>query len=402
MNKLAALLILLSVVCQDSLVCRGASLAGARFQSRLIFGQEAEVIARGFFILRSSPSNFWDRFFTEDLICEEDRVLAVLGKVPSDTLWRFQSSVFSLIKISDAWLISTGSKQVVIGVLDSGVQVSHEDLSSNIFVNRGEILNGQDDDGNGYIDDRRGANTVKLDGDIEDSIGHGTHVAGILGAVGNNNKGIAGINWKVTILPIKVGDSNGAIKLSAVIRAYNYVLDLRERGVNIRVLNASFGGYRSGGEVERAAIRELLNANVILVAAAGNDGINLSNTPIYPASYDLGNVVSVGSIYSSNGKPFVSSFSNFGRAVKIGAPGEDIPSTFLQNEYALGTGTSMATPVVAGALGLYFSVRKRASVRRALSDLYKSCRKYSHLTQKIKDGCVLDVAMLLKRARRPF
>ena len=91
MNKLAAFLLILSVVCQDSLVCRGASLAGARFQSRLIFGQEAEVIARGFFILRSSPSNFWLRFFTEDLICEEDRVLAVLGKVPSDTLWRLQS-----------------------------------------------------------------------------------------------------------------------------------------------------------------------------------------------------------------------------------------------------------------------------------------------------------------------
>jgi len=92
MNKLAAFLIMLSVVCQDSLVCRGASLAGARFQSRLIFGQEAEVIARGFFILRSSPSNFWDRLFTErDFICEEDRVLAVLGKVPSDTLWRLQS-----------------------------------------------------------------------------------------------------------------------------------------------------------------------------------------------------------------------------------------------------------------------------------------------------------------------
>jgi serine protease len=400
MIKLAALLLMLSVVCQDSLVCRGASLAGARFQSRLIFGQEAEVIARGFFILRSSPSNFWLRFFTEDFICEEDRVLAVLGKVPSDTLWRFQSSVFSLIKISDAWLISTGSKQVVIGVLDSGVQ-RHEDLESNIFVNQGEILNGRDDDGNGYIDDRRGANTVKLDGDIEDSIGHGTHVAGIIGAVGNNKKGIAGVNWKVTILPIKVVDSNGAIKLSSVIRAYNYALDLRERGVNIRVLNASFGGYRSGGEVERAAIRELLNANVILVAAAGNDGINLSNTPIYPASYNLGNVVSVGSIYASNGKPFASSFSNFGRAVKIGAPGENIPSTFLENEYALGTGTSMATPVVAGALGLYFSVNKRASVRRALSDLYKSCRKYSHLTQKIKDGCVLDVAGFLKRARRP-
>jgi len=91
MAKLAALLLMLSVVCQDSLVCRGASLAGARFQSRLIFGQEAEVIARGFFILRSSPSNFWLRFFTEDFICEEDRVLAVLGKVPSDPLWHFQS-----------------------------------------------------------------------------------------------------------------------------------------------------------------------------------------------------------------------------------------------------------------------------------------------------------------------
>jgi hypothetical protein len=91
MIKLAALLLMLSVVCQDSLVCRGASLAGARFQSRLIFGQEAGVIARGFFILRSSPSNFLDRFFTEDFICEEDRVLAVLGKVPSDPLWRFQS-----------------------------------------------------------------------------------------------------------------------------------------------------------------------------------------------------------------------------------------------------------------------------------------------------------------------
>ena len=401
MLKLLTLWIILGVICQDSLVCFGASLAGARFQSRLFGGQKAEVIARGFFILRPSSSNFWPGFLAgPEFICEEDRVLAVLGKTPSDSFWRFQREVFSLVKISEAWLISTGSKQVVVGVLDSGIEVTHEDLSSNIFFNRNEILNGRDDDGNGYIDDIRGANAATMNGSIEDTIGHGTHVAGILGAVGNNRKGIAGVNWKVTILPLKVVDSNGSIKLSSVIRAYNYVLDLRERGVNIRVLNASFGGYQSGGGVERAAIRELLNADVILVAAAGNDGINISRTPIYPASYELVNVVSVGSIYSSNGKPFVSSFSNFGKAVKIGAPGENIASTFLDNEYALGSGTSMATPVVAGALGLYFSVRKKASVRRALSDLYKSCRKHSHLAQKIKDGCVLDVARLLRRARR--
>ena len=238
---------------------------------------------------------------------------------------------------------------MVVGVIDTGIDYKHEDLAANIWINPGEIPdNGIDDDNNGYVDDIHGINSITGSGDPMDDHYHGTHCAGIIGAVGDNGKGITGVNWTVKIIGIKFVSGGFGLDSDAV-ESINYAVGLRNRGVNIRVLSNSWGG---GGYSQSLldAINQANTSGILFVAAAGNNSSDNDASLFYPASYDTLNVLAVASTDHNDN---LSSFSNYGATtVDIAAPGSSILSTYPNNNYYSTSGTSMATPHVAGAAAL--------------------------------------------------
>ncbi|MFZ3091916.1 MAG: S8 family serine peptidase [Nitrospirota bacterium] len=230
------------------------------------------------------------------------------------------------IDAPEAWDITTGSSSVVVAVIDSGVAITnnistgHPDLTVNRWVNAGETcVNGVDDDGNGRIDDCYGWDFVDNDNDPMDYNSHGTHVAGTIGAVGNNGSGITGVNWSVRIMPLRFLGATGSGSTADAISAVSYAVT---KGA--RVINASFGGG-SYSQAMYDAINNARSNNVLFVAAAGNDGTNNDTTPAYPASYNLDNIISVAATDQNDA---LASFSNRGAtSVDLAAPGVNIYST---------------------------------------------------------------------------
>ena len=223
------------------------------------------------------------------------------------------------IKAVKAWDLTTGSTTVIVALIDTGVDYNHPDLASNIWTNPGEIPgNGIDDDSNGYIDDVRGWDFMDNDNDPMDSEGHGSHVAGIISAQGNNGIGITGVCWQVKIMPLRAANSLGYFTTATIVSAINYAV---RNGA--KIINASFGGP-SYSLSEYNAINAARLAGVLFVAAAGNDTSNNDTSPTYPANYALANVISVASTNQNDG---LSWFSNHGSStVHVGAPGENIYS----------------------------------------------------------------------------
>ena len=274
------------------------------------------------------------------------------------------------IDAPEAWDLTIGSRSIVVGVIDTGVDYTHPDLAANIWTNPGEIAgDGIDNDGNGYVDDVHGYDFVNNDGDPMDDNGHGTHVSGTIGAVGNNAVGVAGVNWQVQIMGLKFLDSNGSGPTSAAVSALNYATMMRNNyGVNIRLTNNSWGG----GAFSQAlsdAITASGNAGMLFVAAAGNSASNNDATPSYPASYNLPNIIAVAATDQNDA---LASFSNYGAtSVDLAAPGVSILSTYPNNTYSSMSGTSMATPHVSGAAALAWSYAPGATyqqIRDALFD----------------------------------
>ncbi|MBI1951024.1 MAG: S8 family serine peptidase [Acidobacteria bacterium] len=248
-----------------------------------------------------------------------------------------------------AWSVSTGDAAVRVGVLDSGIDISHPDLAANIWTNPGEIPgNGADDDGNGFVDDVHGWDFVNDDNDPLDDFGHGTHVAGTIGAAGNNGIGVTGVAWQVSLVPLKFLNSAGSGPTSAAVEAIDYTVRM-----GVDVLNNSWGSY----EPSQALVDAILGAagaEVVFVAAAGNNGTSNDSVPFYPASYDLPNVISVA---ATDHYDIKAGFSNYGgNSVDLGAPGVDIFSTLPDGRYGLLSGTSMAAPHVAGTAALIRAV----------------------------------------------
>ena len=247
------------------------------------------------------------------------------------------------INIANTWGITPG-QGVVVAVIDTGVDYDHEDLSSNIWQNSGEIAgNAIDDDSNGYVDDIRGYDFHNDDADPYDDHYHGTHVAGTIAAIGNNNTGIVGVAWSATIMPLKgLGASGGTT--SDLVRAIQYAVD---NGADI--INASWGG--SGfSQALHDAISQANDAGVLFVASAGNSSNNNDSFNHYPSSYNLPNIIAVASTDRFDN---LSYFSNWGsNTVDVAAPGSDIHSTAPNNTYRSLSGTSMASPHVSGAAAL--------------------------------------------------
>jgi|Deesub1362B_J571_1020462.scaffolds.fasta_scaffold04818_2 subtilisin family serine protease len=253
------------------------------------------------------------------------------------------------IDAPEAWEEQTGSPSVLVGIIDTGIDYRHEDLQSNIWVNPGEYgggkeTNGVDDDGNGYVDDWRGWDFANGDNDPMDDNGHGTHVAGIVAASGNNGAGVAGVCWKAGLVPLKFLRADGSGYVSDAIEAVLYAADM-----GIRILNNSWGGRQYSRALEDA-IRYANDRGVLFVAAAGNDGENNDTSPHYPSNYEVANVISVA---ASTDRDRRADFSNYGEeTVDLAAPGERILSTYPGNRYEWLSGTSMATPFVTGVAAL--------------------------------------------------
>ena len=257
-----------------------------------------------------------------------------------------------------AWATTTGSDKVVVAVLDSGVDYTHEDLASNMWVRPAGMAPYRDAE-LGIVDDLNGFNAVDNASDPMDENGHGTHCAGIIGAEGENNLGIAGVNWKVQIMPLKFMNAGGFGTTKDAIEAINYVIERKKAGVNVRIISASWGSTQRSRALEEV-IRKAYENDILFVAAAGNASVNNDRSPHYPSSYNVPNVISVAALDRHDA---LASFSNYGaKSVAVAAPGVDILSTWLGNAYEEKSGTSMATPVVAGVAALVLSEHPRMSV----------------------------------------
>jgi len=253
----------------------------------------------------------------------------------------------------EAWDIHTGDRSVVVAVIDTGVDYNHPDLSANMWVNEAEYQgrSGVDDDGNGYIDDLHGIDTHNRDSDPLDDHSHGTHVAGTIGAVGNNGIGVAGVNWQVQIMACKFMSASGSGWITDAMACVEYVKEMKDRGHNIVATNNSWGG---GGYSQAMADTIAAQSDILFMAAAGNDGTDNDIYPHYPSNYPQANVISVAATDRNDNLAY---FSNYGdRTVHIGAPGSNILSTVPGNRYGYMSGTSMATPHVAGLAGLIKAV----------------------------------------------
>jgi subtilisin family serine protease len=250
---------------------------------------------------------------------------------------------------ASAWARATAGA-VTVAVVDTGVDLSHPDLAPNLWTNPGEVPgNGIDDDADGYVDDVHGVDLLNGDGDPGDDNGHGTHVAGIVAARGENGIGVAGVAWRARIMAVKVLDSHAAGDMSAVARGVRYAV-----AHGARIVNVSLSGPIAGTDIADA-IDEARVAGVVIVAAAGNTGADLDVTPAYPAALAAPNLVAV---TSSDRRGALTRRASFGRAsVDLAAPGQDILSTARGGGYEFRSGSSTAAAQVSGALALLAGAR---------------------------------------------
>jgi len=292
------------------------------------------------------------------------------------------------ISAAEAWTKTTGSNKVVVAVLDSGVDYTHMDLANNIWIRPANIAPYEDRQ-LGTVQDLHGYNAVDNNDDPMDENGHGTHCAGIIGAEGGKNIGIAGVNWTVQIMPLKFMNAGGFGTTKDAIEAINYVIDRHNHGVNVRIISASWGSTMKSRSLEDV-IRKANDAGILFVAASGNASTDNDRSPHYPSSYNLPNVISVAAL-DRNDK--LTSFSNYGvKSVHIAAPGKDILSTWLGDSYEEHSGTSMATPVVSGVAALILAKEPQLTIDELRRRLFDSVDKLESLQGKVATGGRINAA----------
>jgi len=301
-----------------------------------------------------------------------------------------------MIGAPKAWDIQTGSSDVLVGVIDTGVDANHPDLLSNIWTNPGESGGGRennniDDDGNGYVDDVNGWDFFSDDNDPFDTDSHGTHCAGTVAGSGNNGVGVAGVSWQAGIVPLRFLGPDGGSSLDGA-RAIDYATSL-----GVKITNNSWGG---GGynEVLRTAISDANDQGALFVAAAGNSGINIDLIPSFPAGYELPNIVSVAAIDDEQAlaefefQGFVVGASNYGSiGVDLAAPGKRIWSTTPGDSYAAFQGTSMAAPHVAGAAALLWAAFPEDTNLEIRQRILDTAQPLASLSGKCATGAMLYI-----------
>jgi subtilisin family serine protease len=368
----------------------------------------------------------------------ENRTL--FAAAPNDPLFNSDGR-FTNVSALQAWDITTGSSNVVVAVIDSGIDATHPDLAGNMYVNPAEALpaltdgadnnangliddiaeayDGIDNDGNGYIDDLQGWDFADDDNLADDDNGHGTHVAGIIGAVPNNGIGASGIMQDVSLLPIDIGVSTGAVFFEAAIEGLKYLTEMKRlyvdsggtQGANVVVANGSFGGISPQYEVEfDRAVKAAADAGILFVVAAGNDGSDIEAVNDFPAKFSLARD-SVVTVAATDSADLLADFSNYGAtSVNLGAPGVQIASTYAQaldadtngvdddengtidngededfdgliGAFEILDGTSMASPMVAGIVGLLASANPRATPQQLKAALLDGVDKIPSLNR---------------------
>jgi subtilisin family serine protease len=249
------------------------------------------------------------------------------------------------VKATFAWDTTTGDRAVVVGVVDTGIWYDHVDLAANVWSNPGGV--------GGCAAGTYGYNAILNTCDPKDDNRHGTHVSGTIGAVGNNATGVAGINWNTSLMGLKFLNALGSGTTANAIAAIDFAVKAKAAGVNVRVLNNSWGG----GGFSQALLDEINLAgasDILFVVAAGNSASDNDVSPFYPCSYSTPNEICVASTDRNDN---LSGFSNYGAtSVDLGAPGSEILSTVLNNSYATLNGTSMATPHVTGTAALVLAL----------------------------------------------
>jgi subtilisin family serine protease len=312
---------------------------------------------------------------------EPNLVFQLQATTPNDPLFGYEyglnntgstplgaSTADADVDAPEAWDITTGATggaDVVVGVVDSGVDYTHPDLAPNMWRNPGEVPDdGIDNDADGYVDDVYGINAYANNGNPMDDMGHGTHVAGTIAAAANNNEGVAGVAWNAKIMALKFICADGSGSTADAIECLNYAVTMRNRGVNIRLTSNSWGG--GGFETAlRDAITRTSKAGMLFVVASGNggaDGVGDNNDAYasYPSNYNVPNIVAVA---ATDRNDQLAGFSNYGATtVDLAAPGVDIASTKLGGGYQYMSGTSMATPHVSGVAALAFAYKPAATV----------------------------------------
>lgn len=288
-----------------------------------------------------------------------------------------------------AWQMTTGSSNVVVAVIDSGIQSDHPDLDANIWRNEKEIPgNGIDDDGNGHVDDYLGVDLVSPGQPISDANGHGTHVAGTIAAVGNGGGSAVGVAWGAKVLPIRVLDAEGKGTHAQIIQGFEYAA---KSAAQPRVVNASLGGSFYS-EAYLATLRNLGAKGILVICAAGNDSENNDEEPSFPANYRLPNVLSVAAVRRDGALAVFQNreTSNYGaESVHVAAPGTAIFSTLTGSSYGLNEGTSMAAPHVSGVTALILSLYPDASIVELRLRILQSCLPLPMLGNKVVTGGIV-------------
>ncbi|KHD87271.1 MAG: subtilase [Bdellovibrio sp. ArHS] len=374
-------------------------------------GQNIVVIKRPVFEIQSNVVKSLSENPIVDIV--EPNYIYRINKTPNDPmlgqLWGLKNSgqqdserragVAGVdIGAEQAWDITTGSKDVIVAVIDTGVDYNHPDLINNMWTNEAE-LNGKpgvDDDGNGIIDDIHGANFVNANaptGNPLDDHGHGSHCSGTIGGTGDDGKGIVGVAWNVRIMGVKFLSASGSGSLDGALKGIDYATKM-----GAKIMSNSWGG---GGysETLKQAIERSNAAGALFVAAAGNESNNNDASPTYPATYDVPNVLSVAAV---DNRGQIASFSNYGKTkVHVGAPGVNIVSSITGGKYDSWSGTSMATPHVSGMAVLLAANEPNLTAIEMKERIIATSKPIAGLRGKSKGGMVNAYAMLTNTLPAP-
>ena len=331
-----------------------------------------------------------------------------MAQTPNDPLYADAANwAFPQISAPDAWDTGTGTGTTIVAVLDSGIDYNHPDLVANMWRNPNEIAgDGIDNDNNGYVDDVHGINAITGSGNPMDDNGHGTFCAGLIGAVGNNNVGLAGVNWSVGLMAVKIMSDDGIGTLAAELRGIQYVLSQKIAGQNIAAANLSYGRYQYV-QAEFDALNQLAQTGVVLVCAAGNDFNDNDLVGSFPDGYEIPGLISVAASDRNDGLAvFPVGASNYGRTkVDLFAPGRDVLSTRAalasplaypphrgDDNYSVSSGTSFSAPLVAGTAALLKSLKRAASAEQIKTAILNGADRVADLAGFVVTGGRLNVS----------
>jgi subtilisin family serine protease len=318
-----------------------------------------------------------------EISIEQTTVATASGNIDLSRQW-----ALTQIDVQKAWDKTKGSREIVVGVLDSGVEYTHVDLSSNIWTRPASLPPYHDPD-LGTIDDVHGYNAIANDGNPLDDNGHGTACAGLIGADCGNNAGICGVNWHVQILPLRFINAGGFGSLADALAAINYAIDRKRSGVNLRVINAGWQLPAQSRALEEM-VRKAYEVGILFVVSAGDSHADTDVDPHYPQSLTNGNVISVA---AGNNTDQLTVRSNYGaRSVQLTAPGEKVLTTVLGNDYAELSGSSYAAAIVSGVAALALSARPDLSVDELRALLIHSVDERPQLREKVSTGGRINAA----------